>query len=68
MMMAWTHRRETFKLYSLIAGKVAQVQRCGDKWRATVWTAKGSSSLVVAYSMDAKIWAEYIWKKSVRET
>ena len=64
-MMAWTHRRATFKLYSLLAGKVAQVTRCGNRWRATVWTAKGSSSLTADYSREAKEWAEYYWKMSV---
>lgn len=67
MIMAWTFRRETFKLYSLIAGKVAQVTRCGNRWRATVWTAKGSSSITADYSMEAKTWAEYHWKKSLGE-
>ena len=67
MMMAWTHKRETFRLYSLIAGKVAEVTRCGNMWRATVWTAKGSSSVVWEYSREAKEWAELFWKQSVRE-
>jgi hypothetical protein len=67
-MTVWTHKRETFRLYSLIAGKVAEVTRCGNMWRATVWHGKGSSSLTADYSREAKEWAEYRWKQSVRET
>lgn len=65
-MLAWTHKRETFRLYSLIVGKVAEVRRAGNLWRATVWHGKGSSSATMDYSMEAKEWAEYRWKQSVR--